>query len=938
MLKFKECFKGIVRHGMAAVTVLMLAPACINDHYRLIAGGSEINFNAITETELPETRTVFSGSQIGGKERIDWAEGDRITIFMTNSEGTASHDYAVGEIEQDGIRSNGKVAAEGGSGLKWAESGQHEFAAWYPTVEVFGADEIYRPAEGSSTNGVTVGESVDLASAQLVIPAFRKDTLYGNVFKPDMRYAWMLAQTTAEAKAETVDLNFVPAYIAFHITLKAGERSLAVNQVRVCSDSRDLAGQFTLDKTTMKATAKALGTGATRYSAVKTENTDGTECVVGAGNSLEVTILTVPDEFEDCSIQVIGDFKGDGTLVTRQLTLRDGSGNNIRILPGRKYNITVMLPQMAEIDGGEDYIDWTPTPITPLGYEFSVSDTRKVRFTTANLAYMGATGGDKPWRIMKYPWSLIEGTDGSNTFAPGGNIDFALFGWATSGYQGKSPWMTSATSTDYGPATDGLWTADSDLWDWGVYNTIYDCSALSAVPNLRTLSFAEWDHLLNYRSDTYRFQCATVNATKGLIVFPDGFTPASCPELVQSITPSLCNGPQDFSQVSYSTSQFYKLSNLGAVFLPVTGARNGTNLLPGHGRFYGQPEGFYWTSTGVIEHGSSYGAFCLVFDYKDIAPYEGDDYYPRGCGAAVRLVQDIPSIGVLTPANKSFTVGADGRKVQFTTSNLMYAGTSDPDPATGLGKLKLMAKPWAIIEDNNVNGATSANQDADQFGWATSGYHGKTPWMYSTDGSDYGPAIADGSWTSDSDLWDWGQYNTVYASDGETVLSGLRSLTSEEWLYLLEGRNQNHSYTPVTVQRNGSDYLFGLLIAYDGADVSNLPVSYPDGVGHLNSWFPASAGGSLSPGPGSSSSTSSISRNLAPSLHFTCEQIDILVADGYLFLPTTVSCHGYWTSSAGSSIAAESLDLPYSVVSITVPQSRPRYDKCHVRLVKEIVD
>ena len=66
--------------------------------------------------------------------------------------------------------------------------------------------------------------------------------------------------------------------------------------------------------------------------------------------------------------------------------------------------------------------------------------------TTHNVAGGGTAAGT--WRFAPNHWDII-GADNSNISSSySGWID--LFGWGTSGYNNKYPYMTSTTNTDYG--------------------------------------------------------------------------------------------------------------------------------------------------------------------------------------------------------------------------------------------------------------------------------------------------------------------------------------------------------------------------------------------------------------------------------------------------------------------------------------------------------
>ena len=66
--------------------------------------------------------------------------------------------------------------------------------------------------------------------------------------------------------------------------------------------------------------------------------------------------------------------------------------------------------------------------------EFSVSDSTKVYFSQGNLQY---NPKKNIWQFAKHQWDMYTNW-----------ID--LFGWGTSGYNGKNPYMTSTSHRDYG--------------------------------------------------------------------------------------------------------------------------------------------------------------------------------------------------------------------------------------------------------------------------------------------------------------------------------------------------------------------------------------------------------------------------------------------------------------------------------------------------------
>ena len=231
--------------------------------------------------------------------------------------------------------------------------------------------------------------------------------------------------------------------------------------------------------------------------------------------------------------------------------------------------------------------------------EFSVSDSTKVYFSQGNLQY---NPKKNIWQFAKHQWDMYTNW-----------ID--LFGWGTSGYNGKNPYMTSTDYSDYG---DGSNDIAGTNYDWGVYNKISNGGNQAGL--WRTLTKDEWDYVISNRSDArYLRGTATVNGVNGLILLPDKWT------LPTGVT--FTYGEGGWSQNTYSASEWSKMEANGAVFLPAAGYRFGTDV---YGVGYG---GDYWSSSAY----DFYNAGCLYFfgDYVDA------DYGSRDYGLSVRLVQDV---------------------------------------------------------------------------------------------------------------------------------------------------------------------------------------------------------------------------------------------------------------------------------------------------------
>ena len=256
------------------------------------------------------------------------------------------------------------------------------------------------------------------------------------------------------------------------------------------------------------------------------------------------------------------------------------------------------------------------SPIVPDGVLpglFSVSATRQVRFSQGNLQYQASTN---TWRFAEHQYDYVGSDNRSISSTYSGWID--LFGWGTGG----NPTLSPSYPEGYGTFVD-----------WG-------CNAISNGGNTtnlwRTLTIAEWNYLLNTRTDASS-KCGTgnINGVGGLIILPDSWTlPSECSFTSGFCSPSGDSYP-DWSHNSYTLAQWAQMEAAGAVFLPAAGFRNGAVV------FFVGRYGGYWSSTPNNDERYAWNnevyAWNMYFD-RDLI----DNPYYGSCnlGFSVRPVQD----------------------------------------------------------------------------------------------------------------------------------------------------------------------------------------------------------------------------------------------------------------------------------------------------------
>lgn len=337
-------------------------------------------------------------------------------------------------------------------------------------------------------------------------------------------------------------------------------------------------------------------------------------------------------------------------------------------------DITEDIPDIPQPDPNPD-----PNTANGIGV-FSVANNKTVSFAPGNLQFNATLGshfradstiGKGTWRFAENQWDYI----GENNANISENYDswIDLFGWGTSGYdntekdplaQNFMPWsngrqlnlkIDSVLNCDayeitgecvweytylddeynkygYGPSTNmtskGLYGTSAN-YDWGIYNAISNGGNEAGL--WRTLTKAEWEYLLNTRSNAqYLHSQATVNNICGYILLPDNFKKPSN----INWTP-LAN---DYTTNTYTIEEWSILEEIGAIFLPASGLRNSSILNIGH----------YWSATQNFCDYSTSSLYAVYFKFDssnaEVYRYPYDNHRNEGArssGRSVRLVKDL---------------------------------------------------------------------------------------------------------------------------------------------------------------------------------------------------------------------------------------------------------------------------------------------------------
>ncbi len=255
---------------------------------------------------------------------------------------------------------------------------------------------------------------------------------------------------------------------------------------------------------------------------------------------------------------------------------------------GQYYEITVKMAEVLKPD--------------LLSGVFSVSDSKKVKFSKGNLRYASGT------------WSFFNNQYGYYTSYSADAWD--KFGWSTA-------------ATNYGMNTSkSNSTYSGNFVDWGSNSDLQTALGTGWF----TLSSAESTYLFNTRSASTvggtangRYAKAKVNDVQGVILFPDTYTH---PDGVTAPTGVNATGNTGWTGNTYNSTDWSKMESAGCVFLPAAGYRYDSSV------DNAGTNGTYWSATPSDTDSSHY----VSFNLNSLTPANSNSRY---FGGSVRLVRQV---------------------------------------------------------------------------------------------------------------------------------------------------------------------------------------------------------------------------------------------------------------------------------------------------------
>ena len=405
--------------------------------------------------------------------------------------------------------------------------------------------------------------------------------------------------------------------IRVRVSVPAAETmSWNIQRIEVTSASEALSGDmyFSFDTSTTVKAPELFGIAGNASNSVSLTFPEAE--ILTANTTKDYYLAAAPFDSSEISIKVT--YLQDRSFL-RTLTLASGNGTDRKRL-GRS---------------GLGAVDMSSAKNSVLN-SFRISATDSVVFAPGNLQYQASNGGR--WRFAEHQWvSYTNTSEGGNYTAISGRATqekwIDLFGYGTSGYDGKYPYQNAQNAALYASGN-----INNTNYDWGVYNAISNpkTGVVDPAGTWRTLTKDEWDYLLKTRPGAtvkvnnvlkpnyVRFVHVTVKEVNGILLFPDNADIS-----IASLNP-------------VSDADWNMLEKIGAVFLPLTGQGSYNSSEGTIDNIRSTNYAMYLTSTGTGNKASS-----IEFSYQNgrgqnEAYTDGSNqtvYYRK----AVRLARNIPS-------------------------------------------------------------------------------------------------------------------------------------------------------------------------------------------------------------------------------------------------------------------------------------------------------
>lgn len=361
-----------------------------------------------------------------------------------------------------------------------------------------------------------------------------------------------------------------------------------IKKIRISSDE-DMSGMiYVKDDGTISFVKN-------KYQDVSLDFGEGVEL---SAEGTDFYIALPPAEYHGVRIEFV---PAEGETITK--TLKAGKTLNIARALITPVSISLMPP--------------APKPDVLCGV-FSVSSSKKVRFSKGNLQATKNNGSGYSWGFANEQYQYVGDKAGNTTIdnqATGSIVDLFYFS-SEQNYFGIS---TSESTSLY----------SGNLKDWG--------KAIDSEGTWFTLSLDEWKYLFgNNTARKDKYGSATVCGVKGLLFVPDVFNDPMTNKGSEAFVPR--SGNAAWNANVYSGNDWTSMEDAGAVFLPTAGYRF-YDSWDTHVTMVGNVGSicFYWSSSIESTSWLPQGYIIEYGEDKDIKEYSK----ARSLGHSVRLVTKV---------------------------------------------------------------------------------------------------------------------------------------------------------------------------------------------------------------------------------------------------------------------------------------------------------
>ena len=555
----KHAFKTI---GSVVVmsALMIMAASCAKEN---LSEETQENYYAKGELRHVSVSTVMPSPNTNDKAYVDngryvqWVEGDLLNI---NGSKLAAEEVRGANHDTASFKGDVYAITSGSNDIYWSV---------YPANKIGEYNNAIPSGVAANSLDVTFPTTYTYSATQLT------QHLTG------LNLMVCRSQVSKGAQLKKITMKNVGSIIRVNMTAASGvSQNKNVQKIIISSCDGNIAGKYRIN-TSYAVTA-----------------------VSGQSNTVTVTFSTPVDITSQKSVCVMLPPTLNNNCLNITLVNTDGAFYHVATTSAKLERNKYYTANMTSVDFSTEAYD---NKLNNTDYKFSTSASNKVVFSPGNLQWSRSNGtgtntthetadgnANGTFRFAPNQWDYVGtsckyGTVYNALGAKSKNEDISssnqgwidLFGWATSGYNGKNPWATSTTNTWYGPNAN--LTGDvNKYYDWGRYNKIYNpkTKGTHGVGTWRLLTGNEIDYLLTKRSGN-RYAMAVIRTdvsgpsgnVHGLILLPDGYTGTP-----SGVTwNSAINKHTDWA-ARCTKAGWTALEQKGCVFIPASGYRAGTTV------------------------------------------------------------------------------------------------------------------------------------------------------------------------------------------------------------------------------------------------------------------------------------------------------------------------------------------------------------------------